>query len=122
MLAFRDAEREFLVDRDRLCAQVTHRLHLSLLQCNNTAVLFEQPVWPRLRSHYSSVPISKSAQADAEQRKMDEEARYQSCTLLPAPDNARGLAAFLASGKPDPALCEPVDVLASCKALHFAPP
>ena len=60
----------------------------------------------------------KRAQADAEQRKREEEARYLLCTLLPAPDDARGLAAFLAAARPDPALCEPAAVLSSCQAPH----
>ena len=60
----------------------------------------------------------ESAQADAERRQEEEEARYLSCTLLPAPDDARGLAAFLAAARPDPALYEPAAMLASCQALH----
>ena len=68
-------------------------------------------------AHPQAKPEAERPQEDAEQGKREEEARYLSCTLLPAPDDVRGLAAFLAAARPDPALCEPAAVLASCQAM-----
>lgn len=55
-------------------------------------------------------------QADAELREEEEEQRYLSCTPLLAPSDVHGLEAFLAAARPDPALCTPAAVLASCQA------
>ena len=54
-------------------------------------------------------------QADAELHEEEEEQRYLSCTPLPAPSDVHGLDAFLAAARPDPALCTPAAVLASCQ-------
>lgn len=84
----------------------------------HVAALFVQPARATLRSLQLCLK-KEGAQADVEQRKQEVEARYLSCTLLPAPDDAQGLAAFLATARPDPALCEPAAVLATCQALHL---
>lgn len=59
-------------------------------------------------------------QADAELHEEEEEQRYSSCTPLPAPSDVHGLEAFLAAARPDPALCTPAAVLASCQVrMHI---
>ena len=122
--AFRDAEREFLEEGLRRCAEVSQQpVCAALIKefCAEASYLRKSrfaAAQPYAKGRASGRRGGKRAQADTEQRKQEEDARYLSCTLLPAPDDARGLAAFLASARPDPALCEPAAVLASCQAPH----
>ena len=88
----------------------------------------EQHILPAHRCCTHAMQISQThssfrahcvLQADAELHKEEEEQRYLSCTPLPAPSDAHGLAAFLAAARPDPALCTPAAVLASCQVPMY---
>jgi len=101
----RSAEQGFWEDRRRRCAQV----------CRGSICVGAV-------GNLIAIPPTSTilCQANAAREAEDEEQHYLSCSTLPRPGDARGVAAFLAAGRADPATCTPAAVLATCEVSAHA--